>query len=324
MKRLIARMCCLLMAIGAGSYLLLAERTTAGLQAALDKTVPRAAASAAPHGPISTATKRIEQIRSGDMVMAADPASGVVEPRRVTRTFRRTSRHVQILRVRDSNGSEQRLETTAEHPFWVSGAGWRRAGDLTPGDQLVGPNGEAAVLKETARQPKPEGVAVYNFEVEGLHTYFVAAQGVRGPPLLVHNECDLPFAPLDDLVQTGRTVTREVASRNAGVLALPHELYQLGPINATPGGLKHVFERHVPGGIKSAGKSLFGAGEDVRQLIDDAQKVAATMQARGNWQRIIDAGRAIGTDRVTGQLTSKYTVITNRAGDLITAFPGLP
>jgi hypothetical protein len=230
MKRFIARTCCLLMAIGAGSYLLLAGRMSADLQAALDKTVHRAAANAARHGPISTATKRIEQIRSGDMVMAADPASGVVEPRRVTRTFRRTSRHVQILRVRDSNGSEQRLETTAEHPFWVSGSGWRRAGDLAPGDRLVGPNGEAAVLKETAFEPRPEGVAVFNFEVEGLHTYFVAAQGVRGPPLLVHNQCDLPFAPLDDLVRTGQTVTREVASRNAGVLALESRVVPLATI----------------------------------------------------------------------------------------------
>ena len=37
---------------------------------------------------------------------------------------------------------------------------------------------------------------VYNFEVEGYHSYFVAARGTRGPPVLVHNAdetgCGLP------------------------------------------------------------------------------------------------------------------------------------
>ncbi len=43
-----------------------------------------------------------------------------------------------------------------------------------------------------------------------------------------------------------------------------------------------------------------------------------------NYQRIVVAGRTVGIDAITGQASSKFTIITNKAGDLITAFPGLP
>jgi hypothetical protein len=42
----------------------------------------------------------------------------------------------------------------------------------------------------------------------------------------------------------------------------------------------------------------------------------------GNLVRVVNAGRIIGTDRVTGQPTSVYTVVTDRVGNLITLFPG--
>ncbi len=54
------------------------------------------------------------------------------------------------------------------------------------------------------------------------------------------------------------------------------------------------------------------------------QSNPAVRQAGGNYQRIVNAGRIIGVDRVTGKPTSVYTIITNAAGDLITAFPGTP
>jgi len=40
--------------------------------------------------------------------------------------------------------------------------------------------------------------------------------------------------------------------------------------------------------------------------------------------RTVDAGRAVGIDRSTGQVTSVYTVITKNTGELITAYPGRP
>jgi len=95
-------------------------------------------------------------------------------------------------------------------------------------------------------------------------------------------------------------------------------------IRATDNGVAHVLARHTVGGTQTAGKSVFSAGEDVVGLIRQAEQVAPLQQAGGNFQRIVDAGRAIGVDRATGQATSTYTVITDAAGNLITAFPGVP
>jgi hypothetical protein len=74
----------------------------------------------------------------------------------------------------------------------------------------------------------------------------------------------------------------------------------------------------------TAGKSVFSAGEDVKALIVAAEATKPVQQAAGNFERIVDAGRVIGIDRATGQPTTVYTVITNSADKLVTAFPGRP
>lgn len=77
-------------------------------------------------------------------------------------------------------------------------------------------------------------------------------------------------------------------------------------------------------GAETAGRSVFNEGEDVLGLILNASGQAAREQAGGNFVRIMDAGRNIGVDRATDEATSIYTVITNNADELITAFPGRP
>jgi hypothetical protein len=52
--------------------------------------------------------------------------------------------------------------------------------------------------------------------------------------------------------------------------------------------------------------------------------VAPVAQNNGNLARTVDAGRIVGVDRATGQATSLYTVVTSKAGELVTAFPGKP
>jgi len=96
------------------------------------------------------------------------------------------------------------------------------------------------------------------------------------------------------------------------------------PLKITDKGLKHIAERHVPGGARTAGKSLFNAGEDIRGLLQAGENTNPVQQLGGNFERVIDAGREIGIDRVTGAATRIYTIITSPAGDVITGFPGLP
>ena len=95
-----------------------------------------------------------------------------------------------------------------------------------------------------------------------------------------------------------------------------------GEIDVTRRGWQHVLDRHIIGGALVVGKSIFSAGEDVRQLIIDAAQSPAVLQSNGNFKTVVDAGRVIGYDIATSGLTSRYTVITNAIGKLITAYPG--
>ena len=61
------------------------------------------------------------------------------------------------------------------------------AGDLEPGDTVTGPNGELQHLLTTQYEHHPDGIPVFNFEVTDYHTYYVAENGARATPLLVHN-----------------------------------------------------------------------------------------------------------------------------------------
>jgi hypothetical protein len=95
-------------------------------------------------------------------------------------------------------------------------------------------------------------------------------------------------------------------------------------INIGEKGLAHVLARHFPGGVPAAGKSLFNVGETVPGLVRAAEGVTPVLQRGGNFQRIVDAGRAVGIDRATGAATNLYTVITDAAWKLVTTFPGVP
>src|SRR5262249_42797728 len=111
----------------------------------------------------------------------------------------------------------------------------------------------------------------------------------------------------------------------AGIYTLAKGAAEASAIRVTAGGLAHVLARHVAGGAKTAGKSLFHGGEaEVVSLIREAGSVTRVAQPNGNFARVVDAGGIIGVDRVTGAPTSVYTVITDAAERLVTAFPGKP
>jgi hypothetical protein len=139
--------------------------------------------------PGRVATKNVEDVAVGDRVVAWDEAAGRTVVRPVVRTFQNRSDHLRRVRVLGSDGTSQEIETTNEHPFWVPEAGWVPAGALKPGMKLVQSDGQSAVVESTHLTPSSRGAPVYNFEVSGAHTYYVAAHAARGPPILVHNMC---------------------------------------------------------------------------------------------------------------------------------------
>ncbi len=74
------------------------------------------------------------------------------------------------------DGHAQTLRTTEEHPFWVPDQGWVAAQHVKPGGTLMASGDtEAQILSVRFTS---ERSTVYNFEVEGLHNYFVGSNGV--------------------------------------------------------------------------------------------------------------------------------------------------
>jgi hypothetical protein len=133
-------------------------------------------------------TRNIEDLQVGDTVIAADPETGEVGPRLIVQKFERTAYKLCVLELTTDDGLTQTLEPTPEHPFYLPATNeWREAGELNPGDQVLDPAGALQTVVANRIDDHPEGVPVYNMEVEGLHTYFVSAHGARAPPVLVHN-----------------------------------------------------------------------------------------------------------------------------------------
>ncbi|MEZ2277233.1 MAG: polymorphic toxin-type HINT domain-containing protein [Microcoleus sp.] len=120
--------------------------------------------------------KNIEDIQVGDWVIADDPTTpGGIEARQVLETFVRETDALVDLYV-----DGEVISTTGEHPFWVADKGWVEAKDLVVGSLLQTGDGRIVDVDKVERR---EGkFPVYNFNVEGFHTYFVSDLGV-----LVHN-----------------------------------------------------------------------------------------------------------------------------------------
>ncbi|MGH7213184.1 MAG: polymorphic toxin-type HINT domain-containing protein, partial [Tepidisphaeraceae bacterium] len=87
------------------------------------------------------------------------------------------------------DGNVETIQTTDEHPFWVEGIGWVRAGELRVGMEVDQPDGSNATVISTVYEAHPEGIADYNFEVTGDHTYFVEDGQGGQTAVWVHNQC---------------------------------------------------------------------------------------------------------------------------------------
>jgi len=148
--------------------------------------------SASPQKALGHRAKNIEEIVPGDLVMAEDESTGKFVPKRVVQVFRNRADHLRLVSIRSADGKrDQELKTTNEHPFFVEGEGWIAANRLRPGQKVVQSDGRLGTVLSSTHEPHPEGVPVFNFEVEDVHNYFVA-QDLASLPVLVHNACTDP------------------------------------------------------------------------------------------------------------------------------------
>ena len=143
-------------------------------------------------------TKNIEDIHVGDWVLSDDPNTpGDIEYKQVLQTFAHdTTQFVDVY----IDG--EKITTTEEHPFWVPDVGWVLAKDLHAGSHL---QTKTESWLDIDKVELHGGLAtVYNFKVEGFHTYFVSDLG-----LLVHNNNCEPSP-------TGHPVLAEVENITPG------------------------------------------------------------------------------------------------------------
>ena len=130
-------------------------------------------------------TKTIEKLKPGDLVWSRDPSSGDTQPKRVMRTSVRHVISVLDLTFADSTtGTTEHIVTTTEHPFYVDGQGFLRAGSLGIGTQIVTRAGPSVSVTATEERNDRDGYTVYNLTVDGDHTYFV---GTLSGGVWVHN-----------------------------------------------------------------------------------------------------------------------------------------
>jgi RHS repeat-associated protein len=129
-------------------------------------------------------SKPIGQIKTGDKVESADPATGKEEGgRSVQHVWINHDHDLLDVTVTTGPGHTSTIHTTANHPFWdESTHTWVPAGNLHPGHHLASTNGNHPVVLTI--KPAPGTANRWNLTVQQLHTYYVVAGGTS---VLVHN-----------------------------------------------------------------------------------------------------------------------------------------
>jgi predicted lipid-binding transport protein (Tim44 family)/uncharacterized membrane protein YgcG len=117
----------------------------------------------------------IEGVLPGDMIIGIDEngqqVPAMVQSTHATRTL--------VLVMRTAQGD---LRTTAEHPIALASGGFREAGELAPGDEIMAwKEGNALPAIITAVQPVEAEAVVHNLTVDGPHTFIAGG-------FIVHNK----------------------------------------------------------------------------------------------------------------------------------------
>ena len=111
--------------------------------------------------------KAIELFRAGDFVLSRSEhdVGGAIEVKVVEETF------VRVAPVLNLRVLAQDIRTTAQHPFYVRNKGWRCAGEITSGEELLSHDGRWVTVDAVSNHG--DVTTVYNLRIADYHTYFV-------------------------------------------------------------------------------------------------------------------------------------------------------
>lgn len=137
-------------------------------------------------------TKPIEDVKTGDKVLATDPETGRTEVKTVTAeiTGKGLKNLVRITLSIEVDGKKKKASVTATagHLFWVPELGaWVDATGLTAGERLD--SSADAVIRITDVERWTQPATVHNLTVADIHTYYVVAGNTS---VLVHNDGGAP------------------------------------------------------------------------------------------------------------------------------------
>jgi Pretoxin HINT domain len=239
--------------------------------------------------------KAIQDIQIGDWVLSDDPTTpGGIEYKQVIQTFTHETNYLVDVYI----GGEK-ITTTENHPFWVKDVGWVAARDLGAGSLLETKTESWLGIDRVEKHT--EVATVYNFEVQGFHTYFVSDLG-----LLVHNAC------VDTRINIANDRTRFTPIRPSTG----------NPVSA---GFDHVLKGHFNRELGN-NRSIFNITPDELKTILQSKDVVSSpvrVVGDGHFERIVDVGQIVGNTSLKsgGNPTSTIKILTDSAGNLITTYP---
>ena len=164
-------------------------------------------------------SRSIEDLRVGDRVLSLpeDDPEGTPEPRRVASVFESYGPLLELV------VGGRSIRTTAEHPFWVVGRGWRAAQQLVAGDVLMSHEKHPVAVEAVGGGREP--ARVYNVEVEGYHTYFVGS-ALWDWTVWAHNSQDCThLADYELMGPSGNLLARGSEASGYNFAAKPNELF---------------------------------------------------------------------------------------------------
>ncbi|MEV0272771.1 polymorphic toxin-type HINT domain-containing protein [Hamadaea sp. NPDC050747] len=168
--------------------------------------------------------KPIEQLTTGDKVVATDPESGKTTEETVSTRHINQDKDLTDVTVVDEDGQTSTISTTWHHPFWDDTAKkWVDAADLKVGHSLrVADRPAGAAMRVASVVSFVGDRQMFDLTVDVVHTYYVV---VDSAPVLVHN-CDS--------AKLGRNLTRNGEAKPANIDAQAHHIVPCGSKLAAP------------------------------------------------------------------------------------------
>ncbi|MEV8321588.1 ricin-type beta-trefoil lectin domain protein [Kitasatospora sp. NPDC056731] len=189
----------------------------------------------------------IHEIGIGDRVMAIDPQTGEASEQPVLDVIVGYGDKHMVQIDTDLDPLTKPLEATSNHPLWVVGRGWVEAGEVSPGDDLLGSDGATSTVTSTVDLGELSGELVYNLTVGDLHTFVVITSG--GSEILAHNDELPPACKLGNKLNEAdaNKIATKMGFVKVGGRSHGADVYQKGNVF-----ISRDQDKHTGGGWKAA------------------------------------------------------------------------